>query len=217
MLDHQCASRARLSACIGAIMLSAVIGLPVATLAQTQTATEAQKPDAKRVDDIAAALRGSVTRGGKGVTVDPATRKVIGDFKALRRTRGPTLLERRALHSALKPLPQIDLQISFKFNSAELDPAAIPQLNQLGEAISKVGYKGRTFIIAGHTDRKGKPSYNLDLSTRRADAVRQYLVKTFQLDDDALNTVGYGFEHLANPQNPFADENRRVQIVNAGT
>ncbi len=37
---------------------------------------------------------------------------------------------------------------------------------------------------------------------------------SFHLDPDSLVTIGFGEEQLKNPQDPFADENRRVQIVN---
>jgi flagellar motor protein MotB len=52
------------------------------------------------------------------------------------------------------------------------------------------------------------------LSRRRAEAVKQFLVRTCQLDSNQLSVVGFGSEQLKNKIDPFADENRRVQIVN---
>jgi outer membrane protein OmpA-like peptidoglycan-associated protein len=68
-------------------------------------------------------------------------------------------------------------------------------------------------LIAGHTDRKGTPDYNIDLSLRRAEAVKRILVSVHGIDADTITTVGFGFEQLANKDAPYGAENRRVQFV----
>jgi OmpA family len=60
-----------------------------------------------------------------------------------------------------------------------------------------------------------QPTYNQGLSERRADAVRQLLSKEYGIEAGNLVTVGYGLSHLKDPANPFAAENRRVQVINA--
>ena len=84
----------------------------------------------------------------------------------------------------------------------------------LGNTLSKDQFKGTVFFINGYTDAKGSPEYNQDLSQRRADSVRRVLIERYRLAPDTLVTAGFGKENLKNPGNPFADENRRVQIVN---
>ena len=74
--------------------------------------------------------------------------------------------------------------------------------------------KGRTFIVAGHTDAKGSETYNQGLSERRADAVKRFLSEKYRIETSRLVTVGYGATNLKNSENPLARENRRVQIVN---
>jgi outer membrane protein OmpA-like peptidoglycan-associated protein len=74
-----------------------------------------------------------------------------------------------------------------------------------------------SFLIAGHTDAKGSNSYNLALSERRAESVKAFLVETYGVDGARLAVIGFGEEQLKNPDDPFADENRLVQIVNTGT
>jgi len=54
------------------------------------------------------------------------------------------------------------------------------------------------------------------LSKRRADAVKDYLVKEKGVPADRLQTAGKGFSELANPNQPYAAENRRVIVVNTG-
>ena len=53
------------------------------------------------------------------------------------------------------------------------------------------------------------------LSERRADAVKQFLSEKYGIAPSNLVTVGYGQSQLKDPTNPFAHENRRVQVTNA--
>ena len=76
---------------------------------------------------------------------------------------------------------------------------------------------GGSFLIAGHTDAKGSDEYNLALSQRRAASVKAFLVETYKVDEGRLSVIGFGEEQLKNKEDPLADENRRVQIVNTGS
>jgi outer membrane protein OmpA-like peptidoglycan-associated protein len=105
--------------------------------------------------------------------------------------------------------PSIALGITFQYNSAELSFATTQQLTQLGRALASPALKGGVFLIAGHTDAKGS-----DLSQRRADAVKRFLMENFGIPDENLVTVGYGKRQLKNTADPFAAENRRIEIVN---
>jgi outer membrane protein OmpA-like peptidoglycan-associated protein len=69
-------------------------------------------------------------------------------------------------------------------------------------------------VLAGHTDAAGGESYNQDLSERRADAIKKYLVDRYNIAASDLVTVGYGKSKLKDPANPMADANRRVQVAN---
>ncbi len=68
--------------------------------------------------------------------------------------------------------------------------------------------------VAGHTDQQGDDAYNLDLSIRRAAAVRRYLVEK-GVDPDRLESQGYGETDLKDPRNTQAAyaKNRRVEFV----
>ena len=74
--------------------------------------------------------------------------------------------------------------------------------------------KGSTFVVAGHTDAVGSDPYNQDLSERRADSVKRYLVEKYGIPGADLVTVGYGETKLKDPKNPISEVNRRVQVVN---
>ena len=80
--------------------------------------------------------------------------------------------------------------------------------------MSNADLKGSTFVVAGHTDAAGSEAYNQDLSERRADSIKRYLVDKFGIDGSDLVTVGYGKSKLKDPNQPMAEVNRRVQVVN---
>jgi len=131
-----------------------------------------------------------------------------------KRTRSLTVSERDRVASIAKEKPSIDLEINFDYDSAEISRRAMPAVTELGKALSSPDLKGSVFLVAGHTDGKGGDEYNQGLSERRAEAIRRYLVQKFGLAAENLVTAGYGKTQLKNTTNPFADENRRVQVVN---
>lgn len=113
-----------------------------------------------------------------------------------------------------KQLPSVDLEVLFEFDSATMMPAAIEVLTPLGHALSDERLADGQFLIAGHTDGKGRAGYNLELSQRRAEAVREFLMANFKIDGNRLVAKGFGESRLKNSQQPRAPENRRVQVVN---
>ena len=113
-----------------------------------------------------------------------------------------------------KEAPSVDLEIFFDYKSAQITPQAMAILNTLGRALSDARLADDAFLIAGHTDAKGGADYNLELSQRRAESVRQFLVANYRIDAAKLIAKGYAFQHLRNPKDPLAAANRRVQIVN---
>ena len=82
--------------------------------------------------------------------------------------------------------PNVDIQIFFDFDSAEILPQARPSLDELGKALSDPRLAGGTFLIAGHTDAKGSDAYKLALSQRRADSVKAFLIQIYHVDGGRL-------------------------------
>ena len=68
--------------------------------------------------------------------------------------------------------------------------------------------------IEGHTDNIGSAEYNLDLSTRRAQAVRQVLVGRFRVPAARLAAKGYGLTRPveSNATDQGRAHNRRVEV-----
>jgi outer membrane protein OmpA-like peptidoglycan-associated protein len=131
-----------------------------------------------------------------------------------RPTRSLTLDERQELATIAKDKLSIDIDIDFDYNSAQIGATATPGITALGKALSSPQLANGTFMLAGHTDGKGSDAFNQDLSERRADAVKRYLIARYKLPANNLIAVGYGKSMLKNKDNPLAPENRRVQVVN---
>jgi outer membrane protein OmpA-like peptidoglycan-associated protein len=129
-------------------------------------------------------------------------------------SRSLTTTEREHIAAITKDRPSVDIEINFPFSSSDIGSAAVPAVTALGRALSSPELKGGTFVVAGHTDAVGSYGSNQELSERRTDAVKRYLVTNFQIPATSLVTVGYGKTKLKNESNPNAAENRRVQIVN---
>jgi len=113
--------------------------------------------------------------------------------------------------------PSVDLLVHFEFGSADLTPEARELLDRLGAALQSSQLRDFRFRVVGHTDAIGREDSNLKLSRERADAVKAYLVKTFQIAPQRLETMGLGKTQLIDPANPNSGANRRVQVVNLGS
>jgi outer membrane protein OmpA-like peptidoglycan-associated protein len=161
-----------------------------------------------------------LTRGlsaGPQTQTDPAAAAAEGRFvQTLRNrpTRSLSVTEREEIATIVKDKPKIDLEINFDYNSADISAKSVSSVQALGRALSNPDLKGSTFVVAGHTDAAGGETYNQDLSERRADSIKRYLVDKFGAAGTDLVTVGYGKTKLKDPANPLAEVNRRVQVVN---
>lgn len=159
-----------------------------------------------------------LTRGlSTGPQVDPAATAAEGKFVQTirgRSTRSLSATEREEIATIVKDKPKIDLEITFDYNSAQISAKSLPSVQALGRALSNADLRGSTFVVAGHTDAAGGEAYNQELSERRADAIKRYLVDKYGIGGTDLVTVGYGKSKLKDPNQPMAEANRRVQVVN---
>lgn len=131
-------------------------------------------------------------------------------------TRGLTRgLVVHARPEASEAKQMIDLNIPFEFDSSALQAQATAQLKQLRSALTSEALSKDQFVVAGHTDARGSAQHNQQLSMRRAEAVKRYLVDN-GVGAERLQAVGYGSEHLALPDRPEDPSNRRVEIRNLG-
>jgi outer membrane protein OmpA-like peptidoglycan-associated protein len=173
-----------------------------------------------RADQIVDALKSKpMTRGlstgpQQADTAATARETKFVDSLRNRSTRSLSLGERQEIAELAATKPQINLEIHFDFNSAEISKSSTQAVQELGKALSNPSLKGSTFVVAGHTDAVGSEAYNQELSERRADTIKKYLVEHHGIDGANLVTVGYGESKPKDPNTPLDPTNRRVQVVN---
>jgi outer membrane protein OmpA-like peptidoglycan-associated protein len=109
--------------------------------------------------------------------------------------------------------PSINLNINFEFDSAALTIDGKVLVGNLGRAMKDPRLIGQKFVIEGHTDGKGSDSYNMNLSERRAEAVKKELVASHGAEPSKLEVKGYGKSQLLDKINEDSFINRRVKVV----
>ena len=108
---------------------------------------------------------------------------------------------------------EVAILIRFRYGSTELaDEFSRSQLREAGQAFSSPELRGLAFEIGGHTDGLGSEAYNLDLSRRRAQAVKDALCRGYRVDCGALEVKGYGKSEpvAGNDDEAGRSQNRRV-------
>jgi outer membrane protein OmpA-like peptidoglycan-associated protein len=104
--------------------------------------------------------------------------------------------------------------ILFEYNEFELKEEA--RLSMMKLAFIVQTNPDATFIIEGHTDSFGGDQFNLDLSLKRAEAVRRWLVERLRIDAANIQVAGMGKTRPIVPVEGTAEQqslNRRVEIV----
>jgi len=201
-----------------AMLSVAVIGAALCFGIGAAFAGDANVTEDEIVRALAPAAKKPLTRGlSVGPQSEPAVTaeetKFVQKIRG-RSTRSLSNTEREEIATIAKDKPNIDLEITFDYNSADISAKSLPSVQALGRALTSADLKGSTFIVAGHTDAAGGDAYNQDLSERRADSIKRYLMEKFSIAGADLVTVGYGKSKLKDPNQPMAEVNRRVQVVN---
>jgi outer membrane protein OmpA-like peptidoglycan-associated protein len=103
-------------------------------------------------------------------------------------------------------------KIYFKFNKWDIDPKSFKVLDEVRDTLNAA--PDIKIWIEGHTDSKGSDKYNKNLSQKRVDSVKKYLVEQGKIDGTRLEPVGWGEEKPID-SNKTAEgraNNRRVEF-----
>jgi OOP family OmpA-OmpF porin len=155
----------------------------------------------------------SVLDDSKRIDVEALRRKAV-DSVAM--NRGPNASLREPISLELDNLSQVTVEVQFATGSAVIRPNSFRTVGVIADSLRYPTLLEYKFLIVGHTDAVGGRQYNLDLSQKRADAVRDALITTFGIAPDRLVSVGLGEEQLQDRTHPDSGVNRRVQVVNLG-
>lgn len=157
--------------------------------------------------------KGAAIGGGMGATVGALIGKTAGNT-ALGTIIGSAIGGTAGAYIGKKmdQVTGIDQTILFDAGSSELSASAQSSLKSL--ATSLQNNPKVTVLITGHTDSLGTPGYNMELSVKRAESVKNYLAAA-GISDKRMVTRGKGAtENKAdNSTREGREKNRRVEVV----
>ena len=111
--------------------------------------------------------------------------------------------------------PLLRMLITFPNSSAELTDAAKDQLSLVvGRALLSPALEDAYFEVAGHTDSIGNAEVNIEMSRKRSQAVKDYLVENFNINPERLQVAYYGGTRpiMPNDTKQGRSMNRRVEF-----
>jgi OOP family OmpA-OmpF porin len=105
------------------------------------------------------------------------------------------------------------LLVEFDFDKAVVKPVYDKEIEKLANVMKK--YPDLNIVVEGHTDSIGTKQYNERLSQRRADAIKEVMVKKFGIDTARIKAIGYGFAKpvASNKTKEGRQLNRRVEAA----
>jgi OOP family OmpA-OmpF porin len=122
-------------------------------------------------------------------------------------------LKRPPIATELLELPRFMVEVQFDPDASTIRPESYQTLGRIADALCHSKLLRHGFLIVGRTDATGKREYNLTLSQKRADSIRDALVNTFKISPKRLQAVGLGEEQLQDAARPTAAINQQVQVV----
>ncbi|OBY24835.1 OmpA family protein [Leisingera sp. JC1] len=177
-------------------------GLILAPMAQAQS-----NSGELSVEEITEAFKKQKTRG---LVIVPSSTEASQDSTQ----EATTVAAAAEEYTPVDQQAQINIQISFDFDSAALRADQEPKLANM--CASMKALDGTVFQIIGHTDSSGSAAYNERLSLLRAQEVRRHLISSCGVREDMLKAIGMGETAPFNQDNTRADENRRVEFQALG-
>jgi OOP family OmpA-OmpF porin len=104
----------------------------------------------------------------------------------------------------------IKLNVIFENNSSLVKPAMVDDIQRLADFMKE--YKDTSVVIEGHSSASGTEEYNLMLSQKRADTIKDLLINKHSIDASRLSAKGFGETQLITTGSTRADNsvNRRV-------
>jgi adhesin transport system outer membrane protein len=108
---------------------------------------------------------------------------------------------------------KMDVSVGFAYKSATLTTQSLPALEDAAMLLRQ--FPSADAIVAGYTDSVAAQAYNVKLSQKRANAVKEALINEYGIDSSRLTAIGYGKENpIANNETSAGRaKNRRVELV----
>ncbi len=119
------------------------------------------------------------------------------------------------------PAPEVEARETYVLDnilfatdsSTQVIQGAVNELKELVDHLHQIPAWSH-LVVEGHTDSVGDDEYNLDLSRRRAESIKLYLVKHFAIPPEKIASQGFGESRPIADNNNYQgrQQNRRVEI-----
>jgi outer membrane protein OmpA-like peptidoglycan-associated protein len=111
--------------------------------------------------------------------------------------------------------PGVNIPVQFDFDRSDLNSQRIHQITELGEALTREKMRSWSFLLVGHTHKRGTTAYNQVLSEKRARSVKMELERQFPSLIRRLKAEGRGETELFYSGDTESDHrlNRRVKVT----
>jgi len=164
---------------------------------QAEEAKAAAAAEAERAAKATAAAQAEAERAARARAEADQLMKEMADLKAKQTERGIVLTIGEVL---------------FATGKSELSAAAMQSVNKLADFLQK--HPNRNLLIEGHTDDTGSDKLNMNLSQKRADAVKEALTRK-GVDPGRITAKGYGKKYpvASNDTSAGRSQNRRVEVI----
>ncbi len=108
---------------------------------------------------------------------------------------------------------RVQIDIEFDSNKSVVKPRYHQELKRIGDIMT--ANPEWKMVIEGHTDNVGGKDFNMNLSARRAEAVRAYIIEHFGVSNTHLTSKGYGMSKpiASNKTVVGRQKNRRVEVA----
>ena len=193
-------------ASIGTV-LGSVLGITLGLALVTGTAGAQTAPTR---DDIVGKLNHLETASDVDLA---ALKQQVLERARTRIKNDPGPVNRPLIAPDLVNLPAFSTPIQFDDDTPIIQPASYQTVGRIADAMVQASLLPYTFLIVGHVESNGKREANVILSQRRADAIRDVLVKTFKISAKRIQSIGLGEEQFLDRARPTAAINGQTQVL----
>ncbi len=172
-------------------------------------------PKGAAIGGVAGAATGAAVGGGKGAViggvVGTAAGAIVGDYMTRQKKEFEKVPGADVQQVGDELVVTFQSPILFDTDSSVLKPDARNLLEEVSSVLQ--GYPETNVLVKGHTDDTGSETHNQQLSERRADSVRNYLI-TRGVASPRLTALGFGesMPVASNGNNSGRTQNRRVEL-----
>lgn len=108
---------------------------------------------------------------------------------------------------------RVTMDVEFDTGRAVVKPAYYKEIEGVTDVLKK--YPDLKIVVEGHTDNVGGEKYNNKLSQKRAEAIKEVMVKNYQIDPARITAKGFGYSKAIgdNKTKEGRQQNRRVEAA----